>query len=177
MALAAVQMGRQPEIGLFVDADNLNIRLQEALGPHSRLDYRAFLNYAFALGRVVEATVYTSRPAASTRPTAFEFYLKRAGFRVVSCRRILLPDGKEKSTADVALAMDVGMALARGCISYVLIGSGDASFLPLCERTVSLASEIEFVGPDRGSSSHLMIAASRFTPVSRVPGLIVRREV
>lgn len=159
-------------VSVYIDSDNLFIRTQEAHGRGVRLRYEALLDYAARIGDIQQAVVYTSRPAASTYPSPFEFALRRAGFRVVSHKRILLPDGKEKSLADVALALDVGMALAGGRTSYLIIGSGDSSFLPLADRAVALQAEIEFVGPDRGSSGHLLIAASRFTPLSKIPGLV-----
>lgn len=161
-------------ICVFIDAENLSIQSRATHGHEARLDYEALLAYARGQGPVTEAVIYTSRPAGATRPSSFEYAMARVGFRVVSHNRVLLPDGREKSLADVALALDAGLALARGRCSHLILGSGDSSFLPLCAGALAMGVRVEVIGPERGTSGHLIVQATQFTPLGQVPGFLTQ---
>jgi uncharacterized LabA/DUF88 family protein len=162
-------------IGLYVDADNIFSGARRAHGVTTRLNYGALLEYARSLGDVLEATVYTSRPSSDNRPKGFELSLKSLGFQVVAVSRRRLSNGQEKSPADVALALDVGIALGTRKVDSVLLVSGDGDFTPICEMARALRIPVEVVAWPNSTAPELIVLATRFRKPGDVKGLVERR--
>ena len=152
---------RQPRVGLFIDASNINISLRQTFGNDARLNYERLLATAHEEGDVRTAATYYS--LNGTGDQRFLVRLKHLGYEVRYRTVRASPNGNSKANADMEMAFSIAEAVYGRRLRKVLLVTGDFDFLPVVQRLVDRGVDVEVLGPEGCTAWELIVAASRFT--------------
>lgn len=164
-------------IGLFVDVSNVYISLKQVYGRSCRMDFRKLLEFAKSQGEVAVSHAYCTVNPQMEEQARFPVCLKHIGFTDVNCRLYVVGEDGEAvkgfpdTNCDVEMAFDVGRSVWEHRLNTVILVTGDHQFADVARKLRNAGVEVWVIGPDRCTSPHLIVAASRFQHIA-VAGLL-----
>ncbi|MBP6176788.1 MAG: NYN domain-containing protein [Anaerolineales bacterium] len=157
-------MGQDAQVAVFIDYDNLEMSVEDALGKGADVDWAKVLQNASQFGRVVLRRAYADWAEASAKQRA----LMSLGVELVHVN-----SRRGKNAADIRIVIDI-MELLHGeqnNFSHVLLVTGDRDFIDLVHRLRSYGKNVVGMGVTGTSSEFLVSACDKFIFYDKLPGV------
>ncbi|MBK8419410.1 NYN domain-containing protein [Candidatus Villigracilis saccharophilus] len=157
-------MGQDNQVAVFIDYDNVEMSVEDALGKGTEVDWAKVLQNATKLGRVVLRRAYADWAEAASK----QRLLLGLGVELIHVN-----SKRGKNAADIRIVIDALELLHsdQNLFTHVLLVSGDGDFTELVHRLRSHGKNVIGMGVTGTSAEYLVNACDKFIYYDRLPGV------
>ena len=157
-------MGQDTQVAVFIDYDNIEMSVEDALGKGADVDWSKVLQNATQLGRVVLRRAYADWAEAASK----QRLLLGLGVELIHVN-----SRRGKNAADIRIVIDALELLynEQNSFTHVLLVSGDGDFTELVHRLRSHGKNVIGMGVSGTSAEYLVNACDKFIYYDKLPGV------
>ena len=155
-------MGQDTQVAVFIDYDNIEMSVEDALGKGADVDWSKVLQNATQLGRVVLRRAYADWAEAASK----QRLLLGLGVELIHVN-----SRRGKNAADIRIVIDALELLynEQNSFTHVLLVSGDGDFTELVHRLRSHGKNVIGMGVSGTSAEYLVNACDKFIYYDKLP--------
>lgn len=156
---------------IFIDGSNLFFT-QQLMGFD--IDYVRLVETLVGTNDLIRVFFYAGIDMQTNQSTAWQFFMRKKGFKLVTKPLATLPDGSKKANLDVEMAVDMVLLKDSYDTAVVLTGDGDLAYA--VNKVVGFGKQVEVVGSKLNTNSSLIEAADRFIDLEGQRANIIKRQ-
>ena len=157
-------MGQDNQVAVFIDYDNVEMSVEDALGKGTEVDWAKVLQNPTQVGRVVLRRAYADWAEAASK----QRLLLSLGVELIHVN-----SRRGKNAADIRIVIDALELLHsdQNLFTHVLLVSGDGDFTELVHRLRSHGKNVIGMGVTGTSAEYLVNACDKFIYYDKLPGV------
>ena len=151
------------KVMIFIDGSNLFYTAQ-MMGME--IDYLKLTEHLVGRDKLVRVNFYAGVDVENQSSSAWQYFMKRSGFKLYTKPLQYLPDGTRKANCDVEMAIDM-LNMSNNFDTCVLV-SGDGDLTYAVNNLVNKGKQVEVVGNKSNTNDNLIHAADRFIDLEQI---------
>ena len=157
-------MGQDIQVAVFIDYDNIEMSVEDALGKGAEVDWAKALQNATQMGRVVLRRAYADWAEAAGK----QRLLLSLGVELIHVN-----SRRGKNAADIRIVIDALELLysEQNSFTHILLVSGDGDFTELVHRLRAHGKNVIGMGVSGTSAEYLVNACDKFIYYDKLPGV------